>query len=124
MTDVQPTIPGLEEPPPAPSGLVDAARASIEARRKLGAIQPWHETLCAAVIELAEQAQRAKGIAKAQLYAQMLAAEAKLPEPIIEESGDVVDYELDRIRRYIEQLGATTADPADVPDPAQPAQVL
>lgn len=123
MADMQPTIPGLEEPAPPPSSLVDAARASIDARRKAGAIMPWHETLCAAVIELAEQAQMAKGIAKAQLYAQMLAAEAKLPEPIIEENRDVVDYELDRIRKYIEQLGQGRADPADVSDPAQPAPV-
>ncbi len=124
MVDMQPTIPGLEEPPPPPSTLVDAARASIDARRKAGAIQPWHETLCAAVIELAQQAQMAKGIAKAQLYAQMLAAEAKLPEPIVEEARDVVNYELDRIREYIEQLAATRADPADVPDEAEPAPVL
>jgi len=114
----QPTLPGMEEAPVSPSGsLVDAARASIAARRAAGAIQPWHETLCATVIELAGEVQRAKGIAKAQLYAQMIAAEAKLPEPVIEESAAVVDYELDRIRAYVEQLTAR-ADPADVPDPA------
>jgi hypothetical protein len=122
MADSQPTIPGLEEPQPEDGPLVLAARASIKARREHGAIMPWHETLCAAVIELAQQAQRAKGIAKAQLYAQMLAAEAKLPEPVIQEASDVVDYELDRIRQYVEQL--EVADPADVPDQAQPASVL
>jgi hypothetical protein len=124
MTDMQPTIPGLEEPQPEDGPLVLAARKSIAARREHGAIMPWHETLCAAVIELAQQAQRAKGIAKAQLYAQMLAAEAKLPEPVIQENSDVVDYELDRIRQYVEQLAAAPADPADVPDEAQSAPVL
>lgn len=120
---MQPMISGLEEPQPEDGPLVQAARKSIQARREHGAIQPWHETLCAAVIELAQQAQRAKGIAKAQLYAQMLAAEAKLPEPVIQEQSDVVDYELDRIREYFEQLGEVS-DPADVPDQAQPAPIL
>ncbi len=120
MMPEQQTIPGLEEPPPAPSTLVDAARASIQARRDAGAIMPWHETLCASVVELAQEAQRAKGIAKAQLYAQMLAAEARLPEPMIEESSDVVGFEVDRIRQYLEQL---EADPSDVPDPEISAPV-
>lgn len=118
----QPTIPGLEEPQLEDGPLVAAARRSIKSRRELGAIQPWHETLCAAVIELAQRAQRAHGIAQAQLYAQLLAAEARLPEPSIQETSDVVEYEGDRIREFLERYEA--GDLADVPDQAQPAPLL
>lgn len=119
----QQTLPGLEEPGRESRGtLVDAARKSIDARRELGAIQPWHETLCAAVIELAEQAQLARGIAKAQLYAQMLAAEAKLPEPVVQESHEVVEREADRIRRYLDEYDERTRT-TDILDAAQSASL-
>jgi hypothetical protein len=125
MYDEQPTLPGLESPDAgagASGTLVDAARASIAARRAAGAVQPWHEMICATVIDLASEVPRAKGIAKAQLYAQMLAAEAKLPEPVIEEAPEIVEFELARIGQYLAQL-ERAADPAAIPDETQPAQV-
>jgi len=105
------------------SDLVERMSNAIEARRTSGAIQPWHEGICAAVLELAEEAQHAKGIAKAQLYAQMLAAEARLPDPVVEEKGEVLEYEADRIRAYLEEFdrardAATAADDQDAEIPA------
>jgi len=116
------TLPGAEawggvRPP---SDLVQRMSDAIEARRSSGAIQPWHEGIAAAVLELAEEAQHAKGIAKAQLYAQMLAAESRLPEPVVEEKGEVLEYEADRIRAYLEEFdrgldtAAAAADDQDV----------
>jgi hypothetical protein len=114
------TLPGFESSGVAPgedSPLVVAALATIGALREQNAIQPWHELDCAIVLETAKGVLSSKGIAKSQMVSALLQARAKLPEPVVHESEDMVQYEADRDLEWIERH----ANSAHVPDPTEPA---
>ncbi|MCL1871956.1 MAG: hypothetical protein FWF90_16290 [Promicromonosporaceae bacterium] len=120
--DEQPTIPGLEPPLPTDGALVLEVMATIEALQEAGALQPWHRGLTAAVIHAARDAEQLRGIARTNQLAQVKDILKSLPEPSVRESNDVVEYEGDRIARFLDEYRPAT-DPADVPDQAQRASV-
>lgn len=116
------TLPGLEIPAPDTEGeLVQAARLTITALREQAAIQPWHELDCAIVLETAKGVMSSRGIAKSQMVTALLAARAKLPEPVVHESDEVLRFEADREMEWAERH--RPADPADIQHPEEPAQV-
>jgi hypothetical protein len=117
----QATLPGLEMPPPEEEGeLVRAARATIGALRDQNAIQSWHELDCAIVLETAKGVMSSRGIAKSQMVTALLQARAKLPEPVVHESDEILRYEADR---ELEWIGRHSPDSAELPDRQDPAQI-
>jgi hypothetical protein len=117
-----PALFGLEPEPDAPqeeAALVVAARATIQALRGQNAIQAWHELDCEIVLETARGVTTSKGIAKSQMVSALLQARAKLPEPVVAESDDVLAYEADRDMEWLERhANGTYPDPAHVQDRA------
>ena len=97
-----------------PSGLVEAAEKTIQALRDQNVIQPWHELDCAIALEAARGASLARGVAKAQMLTALLAARAKLPEPLTSPESDDEWTALrnERAARW------AAAHPADLPNPA------
>jgi hypothetical protein len=66
-----------------PDSLIGAARTTVESLREQGAIEPWHELDVVIVVELARAVQESRGIAKSQMFGALLAARARLPEPVV-----------------------------------------
>lgn len=98
-----------------------AARATVDALRLQHAIQPWHELDCVMVLQLAKDVGQARGIAKSQMYAQLLQARARLPEPVVAElNDDVVVYEAARDLAWAQAHGY----PAALPDAADSHPVV
>lgn len=119
---VQQTLPGLGFEPDTEGELVTAARQTIGALRDQNAIQAWHELDCAIVLETAKGVMSSRGIAKSQMVTALLAARAKLPDPVVHESDDVLRYEADREFEWVERHHGQ-ADPADIPNGQEPAPV-
>jgi hypothetical protein len=113
--------PLFDLPPAGDTDLVEAARTTIEALREQNAIQPWHELDCAIVVTTADSVGTARGIAKSNMITALLAARAKLPEPVITEDETVVQYEADRELQWIRRHAPERA--ADVQDAEEPAPV-
>ena len=65
-----------------------------------------------------QQTQQSKGQNATQTVKEILKS---LPEPMIEETSDVVEYEGERIARFIESYRDAATDPAEVSDAAQPS---
>jgi hypothetical protein len=98
----------LESPPSGTDALLTAAQATIDSLREQGAIEPWHELDCTIVLELAQAVTESRGIAKSQMFGALLAARARLPEPIVAVlDADQIEYEG---ARAIEYYRAHTAD--------------
>jgi hypothetical protein len=119
------TLPGLtlSDTPPEDVNegeLVVAARATIAALREQNALQAWHELDAAIVLETAKGVLSQRGIAKSQMVTALLQARAKLPEPVVHETDEVLQYEADRDYEWIERHG----DPAHIPNGPEPAPVL
>jgi hypothetical protein len=112
------TIPLWALPPTQPSDggeLERAATATIEALRAQNAIQPWHELDCQIVLDLSRAVAASKGIAKSQMFAALLAARAKLPEPVVTETdGELIEYEAERELAWVR--AHELANPADIQD--------
>jgi hypothetical protein len=100
--------------------LVTAARATITALREQNALQAWHELDAAIVLETAKGVLSQRGIAKSQMVTALLQARAKLPEPVVAETDDVLQYEADRDFEWLERHGNS----ADISNPTEPAPVL
>jgi len=110
-------------PESAPEGaLVAGAEKTIQALRDQHAIQEWHELDIEIVLATARGVMTSRGIAKSQMIAQLIAARAKLPEPVIQENDEVIRYEADRELEWFDRHQA--ADSSDVPDSEKPAPVL
>ena len=74
-----------------------AATATIDALRAQNAIQPWHELDCQIVLDLSRAVTQSKGIAKSQMFGALLAARARLPEPVVAETdGELILFEAER----------------------------
>jgi hypothetical protein len=104
-------------PVPTPDGgeLERAATATIDALRAQNAIQPWHELDCQIVLDLSRAVTASKGIAKSQMFAALLAARAKLPEPVVTETDDeLIEYEAEREIAWVR--AHELADPANIQD--------
>lgn len=107
---------------PLPMGstdLVAAAKATVDSLRGQNVIQPWHELDCAIVIEAAEGVVASRGVAKSNMLGQLLAARARLPEPVIKESDDMVQFEAERELEWLAAHGYSS----DVQDTAQRASI-
>lgn len=105
-------LPG--EPQTAPEALELAAEATVAALREQEAIQPWHELDVAIVIELARAVGQHRGIAKSQMFGALLAARARLPEPVVQEqNAELVQYEAQRV---IEWARSDSAHLEDIED--------
>lgn len=101
------------DPPPGGDALLTAAKATVDSLRIQGAIQPWHELDCSIVLELAKAVSESRGIAKSQMFGALLAARARLPEPVVAETNDdLVIWEADR------DLQWERAHPAELSNPA------
>lgn len=120
-----PMLPGfaVDADQAADSELVSAARTTVEALRTQNAIQAWHELDCAIVIEAAKGVSSSRGIAKSQMVTALLQARAKLPEPVIAETDDVVQMEAARVDEWLRTHAAYEADPADLEDQAHASPV-
>ena len=100
-----------------PGELERAASATIDALRDQHAIQPWHELDCQIVLDLSRAVAASKGIAKSQMFGALLAARARLPEPVIAETDDdLILYEADREIDWERVHGNRALDPADIQD--------
>jgi hypothetical protein len=102
----------------APGELERAAQATIDALRLQSAIQPWHELDCQIVLDLSRAVTASRGIAKSQMFGALLAARARLPEPIATETDETLivfeaEREIEWARRH--EPGAIASD---VPDGA------
>jgi hypothetical protein len=114
------TLPGLSFTEPEPlteSALVLAARATIGALREQNALQAWHELDAEIVMETARGVMTSKGIAKSQMVAALLQARAKLPDPVVHETDEVIQYEADRVYEWIERH-ADSSHVSDLQDAA------
>lgn len=99
-----------------PGDLERAATATIDALRDQHAIQPWHELDCQIVLDLSRAVTASRGIAKSQMFAALLAARAKLPEPVIAETDDdLILYEADREIEW-NRVHGNAIDSADIQD--------
>jgi hypothetical protein len=114
------TLPGLSFTEPeslTESALVAAARATIGALREQNALQAWHELDAEIVMETARGVMTSKGIAKSQMVAALLQARAKLPDPVVHETDEVLQYEADREFEWIERH-ADSSHLSNAPEPS------
>jgi hypothetical protein len=119
----QSTIPGLETAGYAADPIAAVAadiQAGIEALRVAGALQAHHSADIAFIYANLNSAISARGIARGNFLKQAREAFKDLPEPVIQETDDVVQFELERIEAFIRAY----ADSAALPDEAVPASVL
>lgn len=87
-------LPGMEPPPSSDDRLTHSAEVTVEALRDQGAIEPWHELDVMIVLELAKAVTESRGIAKSQMFGALLAARARLPEPVVASiDAEAVEYE-------------------------------
>lgn len=95
MTARRPTpLFGLEPDTDEPDRLTNAAEITVQALRTQGAIEPWHELDITIVLELAKSVGESRGIAKSQMFGALLAARARLPEPVVATlDAETVEYE-------------------------------
>lgn len=99
--------------------LTDAASVTVAALRDQGAIEPWHELDVMIVLELAKSVGESRGIAKSQMFGALLAARARLPEPVVATlDAETVEYEgaraVEFFRRHVAELENTEdAEPVD-----------
>lgn len=99
--------------------LIRAADTTVKALREQGAIAPWHELDVTIVQELARAVTESRGIAKSQMFGALLAARARLPEPVVTPvDAEAVEYEgaraLEFWRRHSAELENTEdAEPVD-----------
>ena len=94
----------------APSDLVEAAEKTIQALRDSGVVEPWHELDLAIALEAARGAALARGVAKAQMLSALLAARAKLPEPISRSDDSDDEFSAMRNERAARWAARHTAD--------------
>jgi hypothetical protein len=97
----------LESPYQGTDALVHSAQKTIESLREQGAIEAWHELDCTIVLELAQAVTESRGIAKSQMFGALLAARARLPEPIVAAiDADQLEYEGQRALEYFGRYSA------------------
>lgn len=109
----------LDMPSSGTDALVVSAQKTIASLREQGAIEEWHELDCTIVLELAQAVTESRGIAKSQMFGALLAARARLPEPIVAAlDADQLEYEGARAIEYFRAHSADlsneeTAEPLD-----------
>ena len=120
MTRYQPPLFAMDTPESDDAGALErAATATIDALRLQNAIQPWHELDCQIVLDLSRAVTASRGIAKSQMFGALLAARARLPEPVVSESNtDLIVYEAEREIEWqrVHAVDDAPTDPADLQD--------